>query len=388
MDAVPGSETMQRSNDVLVAALVIMVGFTALATQADTLPTLAVLLAFATTYFWGALVLELRANWLTMVWLLALVVLWVLLLPMQGTAVYLVFPLFFLFLAALPDFRGVTAVLGITAVAIFNQYPSFTTGGVVGPALAALVTIAIFFAFRRLWLAHVEREKLLQELLATRNQLVATEREAGMVAERQRIAHEIHDTLAQGLSSIQMLLHVAEKAVREDNDAEAIRRIGQARAMAAENLSEARAMIAALQPAALAGHSLGAALQRIAASAQNVSTQVDVVGVARPLPMKVEATLLRIAQGAMGNVVKHSQAQRAQLTLTFDPDEVRLDVVDDGVGFDPSEVEHRPAGLGHIGLDAMRSRAAEAGGEFAVESQPGQGTAVSVAIGLLDCNDR
>lgn len=387
MDAVPGSETMQRSNDVLVAALVIMVGFSALATQEDTLPTLLVLLAFATTYFWGALVLELRATWRTLVWLFALVVLWVLLLPMQGTAVYLVFPLYFLLLATLPDFRGVTSVVGVTAVAILNQYPSFTTGGVVGPALAALVTIAIFFAFRRLWLAHIEREKLLQELLATRHQLVVTEREAGMVAERQRIAHEIHDTLAQGLSSIQMLLHVAEKSVRAEQEAEAIRRIGQARAMAAENLSEARAMIAALQPAALEGHSLEAALQRIAVSAEDVDVNVVVEGVVQPLPMKVEATLLRIAQGALGNVVKHARATRAQLTLTFEPGEVRLDVVDDGAGFDPAEVEKHPAGLGHIGLEAMRSRAAEVGGEFAVESQPGEGTAVSVAIGLLDCKD-
>ncbi|AKK04191.1 sensor histidine kinase [Corynebacterium epidermidicanis] len=383
---VPGSETIQRSNDVLIGALVLMVGFSALTSKDDTLATLTTLLAFSGVYYWGALVLELRAQWRTLIWLLALVGLWVVLLPMQPLAVYLVFPLYFLFLTVMPDFRGVTAVLGATVVAIMNQYPAFTPGGVLGPALAALVTIAIFFAFRRLWLAHVERENLLQELLSTRHQLIATEREAGMVAERQRIAHEIHDTLAQGLSSIQMLLHVAEKDVASAHPDQAILRIQQARATAAENLSEARAMIAALQPAGLAGNSLEAALQRVAASAQNVAAKVVVEGESRALPMRVEATLLRIAQGAMGNVVKHAQAGRAQITLTFAPEEVRLDVVDDGVGFDPAGVDKHAAGLGHIGLEAMRSRVAEVGGVFTVESAPGEGAAVSVAIPLLDCN--
>lgn len=383
---VPGTELIHRSNDVLIGMLVLMVGFSAVTTGEHALIILGVLLVFSAVYYVGSLVLELTATWRTLTWLLALVLLWVVLLPMQELAVYLVFPLYFLFLAVLPDYRGVTAVIGATVIAVSHQYPRFTPGGVLGPTLAALVTIAIFFAFRRLWLAHVEREKLLQELLATRHQLVATEREAGMVAERQRIAHEIHDTLAQGLSSIQMLLHVAEKSVGEGHPDDAVRKIQLARATAAENLSEARAMIAALQPAALAETSLEAALQRIAQSSSDAGIDVGVVVEGRvvKLPMKVEATLLRIAQGAMGNVAKHSRATRAQLTLTFEPEEVRLDCVDNGVGFELAELDEKPAGLGHIGLAAMRSRATEVGGTFAVESAPGEGTAVSVAI-PVDC---
>ena len=154
-------------------------------------------------------------------------------------------------------------------------------------------------------------------------------------------------------------------------------------------------MIAALQPAALSKTSLEGALMRVAQSASGVSgvaehsdrealsTDIVVEGDERQLPMKVEATLLRIAQGAMGNVIKHANAERCRVTLTYAEDEVRLDVVDNGVGFDPQAVADRPAGLGHIGLAAMRQRAAECGGDLTVESQPGAGCAVSVAIPLI-----
>lgn len=380
--SMPGVESLRRSLDVMLGVLVVVVCVAALTDDHQKYLILGLLFAFAAIYYAGTYFLENAAPWLVISWLLLLTVTWVVLLPIQPIAVYLVFPLFFLYLNAFPDYRGITAVIGATVVAIFGNYPNFTAGALVGPILAALVTIAIFFAFRRLWLAHTEREKLLQELLDTRHQLVATEREAGMVAERQRIAHEIHDTLAQGLSSIQMLLHVAETEVRSGQSEGAIKHIELARATAADNLNEARAMIAALQPAALSEVSLEGALRRIAESSTVKSVDVTVEGEGRALPMRVEATLVRIAQGAMGNVEKHSGAARAKLTLTFEPDEVRLDIVDHGCGFDTAAVAERPAGLGHIGLAAMHSRAAEVGGTLSVESEPGLGTAVSVAIPL------
>ncbi|MEJ5928812.1 sensor histidine kinase [Corynebacterium sp. H128] len=377
----PGAETLRRSVDFVLGTLLVMAGAIVI-TEGSEQPylVLGLLFGFAALYYWGSFFLDPAATWSIFVWLLVLTLLWVVLLPIEPLAVYLVFPMFFLYLNAFPDYRGVTAVVGATLVAIFAQWPLLTPGTVVGPTLAALVTIAIFFSFRRMWLAHMEREQLFRELLQTRHQLAATEREAGMVAERQRIAHEIHDTLAQGLSSIQMLLHVAEQEVNSGASGNAIRHIELARGTAAENLSEARAMIAALQPASLTESSLENALQRIAESCSIPEVAVTLEGAVQPLPMRVEATLLRIAQGAMGNVEKHSQATRAKLTLTYEPDEVRLDVVDHGVGFVPADVAARPAGLGHIGLDAMRSRAKEVGGTLSVESEPGLGTAVSVAI--------
>ena len=153
-----------------------------------------------------------------------------------------------------------------------------------------------------------------------------------------------------------------------------------ARQTASDNLSEARAMIAALQPAALSKTSLEAALHRVTEPLLGINFVISIDGDVRQLPMKTEATLLRIAQGAIGNVAKHSEAKNCHVTLTYEDTEVRLDVVDDGVGFEPSEVSSTPAGLGHIGLTALQQRAMELHGEVIVESAYGQGTAVSAAL--------
>lgn len=380
----PGAETLRRSVDILVGVLLLFVGASAVAETGPQFLILGLLFGFAAVYYWGTFYLDDSPTWTIFLWLMLLTVAWVIMLPIQPLSVYLVFPLFFLYLNAFPDYRGITAVIGAAIVAVFGNYPHFTPGSVVGPALAALVTIAIFFAFRRLWLAHQERERLFRELLHTRYQLAESEREAGMVAERQRIAHEIHDTIAQGLSTIQMLLRLATSEIDKGDQPGAVRHIGMALTIASDNLSEARAMIGALQPAKLEESSLEGALHRIAESSSIPEVEVTVEGTPRPLPMRVEATLLRIAQGALGNVEKHSGAQRAKVTLTFEPDEVRLDVVDHGVGFDPAETVDRPAGLGHIGISAMHSRAAEVGGELTVESVPGLGTAVSASIPTVD----
>ena len=182
-----------------------------------------------------------------------------------------------------------------------------------------------------------------------------------------------------------MLLRVGEQEIEHSALAEAektkvLKYMELARNTAADNLSEARAMIAALQPAALSKTSLEGALHRVAESFVGVDWSIQVDGDERQLPMKTEAALLRIGQGAMGNVAKHANATRCAVTLTYSADEIRLDVVDDGDGFVPQDVADRPAGLGHIGINAMRQRAAELGGTLEVESQPGEGTAVTVAL--------
>ncbi|WP_075728047.1 sensor histidine kinase [Corynebacterium aquilae] len=318
-------------------------------------------------------------------WLVALTAVWVAMLPISPTAIYMLFPLFFLYLHVLPDYRGIVAIVVTTTIGIGSLYPNITAGGVLGPTVAALVTIGIDYAFKALIAVNNERQALIEELLATRHQLAKSERAAGVAAERQRIAHEIHDTLAQGLSSIQMLLRVTEQDIAalpvDDEQLEGIlKRLELARTTAGDNLQEARAMIAALQPAALSKTSLEGALQRVAGQIVGPKVHIHVEGEERQLPMRTEAALLRIAQGAMGNVAKHAHAEACHVTLTYGEDEVRIDVVDNGVGFDPATVAARPAGLGHIGLDAMKQRAAEQHGEVTVESTPGRGTAVSIAI--------
>lgn len=314
---------------------------------------------------------------------------WIVMLPIVPVAVYLVFPMFFLYLSSFPGYRGIVAVIGATIISIASQWPHLTVGAVMGPAVSALVCIGIQLTLQALWKAGSQREILIKELIETRTQLAETERAAGVAAERQRIAHEIHDTLAQGLSSIQMLLRVAEQEIKqsslsEEEQKKPIERMELARRTAADNLSEARAMIAALQPAALSKTNLEGALHRVAEQIVGPEINIEVEGTERQLPMKTEAALLRIGQGALSNVAKHSKATRCHVTLDYGEDEVRLDVVDNGRGFDMEAVQDRPAGLGHIGVNAMRERARELGGTLVVESTPGEGTAISVAIPIKD----
>lgn len=348
---------------------------------------LGLLSSFAVIYLLGSRYLERAPKVALWGWVALLSIVWAGDLFVSRAGTYLIFTLFFVYLRVL-DFRvGVVVVLVATGMVIGVQIPDgLTFGGVMGPAVAALVTIAITYALGAMAKISAEREELIVELTETRSQLAESERAAGVSAERQRIAHEIHDTLAQGLSSIQMLLHAADRDLVGDDTERGRRRIELARRTAADNLQEARAMIAALQPAGLTETSLASALERMAdgfAGAGEMDIDVDVEGDERQLPMRMEATALRVSQGAVGNIVKHSGASRARVTLTYNPDEVRVDIVDNGHGFDLAEVENRPAGLGHVGLAAMRRRAEEVGGQLDIESAPGEGTALSVCLPLV-----
>lgn len=384
----PGAMSYRNSIHIFTASLLV-VGLGASARLPLTMFAASCVLLFiwGFIYFYGSSRRVNVSHAKQLGWLFVLTLVWVLMLPIVPISIYIVFPLFFLFLQVMPDVRGIIAVIGAMAVAIVSQYPvGLTVGGVMGPSVAALVTIAIDYAFRTLWRVNHEKQELIDQLIETRSQLAETERSAGIAEERQRIAHEIHDTVAQGLSSIQMLLHVAEQEIISrglDDNGEAespLHKIRLARSTASDNLGEARAMIAALQPAALSKTSLEGALHRVTEPLLGIDFAISVEGDERQLPMKTEATLLRIAQGAIANVAKHSEAQHCHVTLTYDETQVRLDVVDDGVGFDPQHIAQRPAGLGHIGLSALRQRATELNGEVVVESSYGQGTAVSVAL--------
>ncbi|MFC4113529.1 sensor histidine kinase [Nonomuraea zeae] len=200
-------------------------------------------------------------------------------------------------------------------------------------------------------------------------------RAMGVLEERTRLAGEIHDTLAQGFSGIVAQLEAAEQAT---GDPEAVReRISLAKRLARDSLDEARRSVAALRPEPLERASLHAALAAVAerwTAATGVPVAVSVDGPPRPLAPELETTLLRAAQEGLANVARHARAGRAALTLSYMDDEVTLDVLDDGTGFDPA------APGGGYGLVAMRERATRAGGTVTVESTPGEGTALCVSI--------
>lgn len=383
-----GAEIMRNGVHILTATILVVAILMSVRMDLSlAVLNLALLSLFAGLYFVGSYYLERMTGVWKLAWLIALTVVWIADILVASAGIYLLFVLFFLYLRVLGMVWGSISVIFGTAVSVGIQIPQgLTFGGVMGPVVSALVTVAIFYAFTRLHEINTERTALIRELMETREQLAETERAAGVAGERQRIAHEIHDTLAQGLSSIQMLLHAANRDLDGDINVDKAReRIGLARQTAADNLQEARAMIAALQPAALSQTSLVGALDRMAqgfAAAADLNIEVEADGEVTQLPMKLEAVLLRIAQGAVGNVAKHAQATRARITVSYSDDAVRVDIVDNGVGFDVKAVESRPAGLGHIGLAAMKRRAEEVSGEVVIESSPGNGTAVSVSVPL------
>ncbi|MFF0529185.1 sensor histidine kinase [Nocardia amikacinitolerans] len=335
----------------------------------------AVGIGFVVVYFAGAAKSG-RSG--TLLWSAALTVLWLVLVVLSADAIYLAFGLFFLYLHLLPRPVNFLAVAAATAVAVtgFGMHRGWSVAGVLGPVLGAAVAVGIALGYRMLFRESAERERLIAELLSTRASLAEQERTAGKLAERERLAKEIHDTVAQGLSSIQLLLHAAEQAAP---DHPALPQIRLARATAAEDLAETRRLIAELAPVALEGQSLAQALDRVCrrAATPSLSTQLIIEGRPERLPMPIEAALVRIAQSAVSNVVRHAKAARMRLTLTYAEAEVLLDVVDDGVGISSRVLRQPPPGS--FGLAAMRSRVEQQGGTMTVESEPGH-TAVTVSF--------
>jgi signal transduction histidine kinase len=269
----------------------------------------------------------------------------------------------------------------ITAVAVFNLVPVVRLAGHPGLAFGAAVIAAVVVVFAATfgrWINRIieqstERARLIAALAAAQDDLARAERDAGVLAERHRLTAEIHDTLAQGFTSIVMLLHAADAAETLD---QARPYLGQASRTARENLAEARALIATLPPAALDESSLPEAVRRLAgrlAEETGITAECAVTGTVRPLSAATEAVVLRCAQEALANVRKHAVAATVTLDLDYQPGKVLLRVRDDGTGFDPAR------GRGH-GLTSMRSRVAGTGGTLDVSSAPSVGTTVTVEV--------
>jgi signal transduction histidine kinase len=227
-------------------------------------------------------------------------------------------------------------------------------------------------------------EDMVAENTGLQAQLLTQAREAGVGDERQRMAREIHDTLAQGLTGIITQLEAAQQT---SSDTERERRIGNAKQLARDSLAEARRSVQALRPQALEDSKLPDALADEVArwsATSGVAAEVKTTGDVRALHPEVEVTLLRVAQEALANVAKHAGASQAWVTLSYMEDVVTLDVRDDGAGFVPGERGESQAS-GGFGLIAMRQRVGRLAGQLEIESEPGAGTAVSAslpAIGL------
>lgn len=325
-------------------------------------------------------------------WLAALLATWLVLLFLTPDAIYLAFPWFFLLLHLLPRGVGLAAVAVTTGAAIAGfawHQRVFTPAMAIGPILGAGVAVATVWGYQALQTESDHRRRLIEQLRRTRAELAVVEHRSGVLAERERLAREIHDTLAQGLSSIQLLLRAAGRSLDPGKTADLERgaaMVELARQTAQDNLTEARRLVQALAPADLQGSSLGPALQRLCdttSERSGIAVTFRQEGALVPLSTPVEVALLRIAQAALGNTTQHARATRADVTLTAMDTLITLDIVDDGTGFDPAAASVRggvPGPEGGFGLMSMRSRAAELGGTLTVESEPGHGTAVAVTI--------
>lgn len=322
----------------------------------------------------------------SLVWLAAVTLLWFALVWAGQDFVWLAFPLYFLHLHLLRGLHSVLAVVVITAAVVLGQSlhtGDMTAGMVLGPVLGAVFAVAIAAGYTALRREGERHRELIDALTRTRGELAAYQRRTGVLDERERLAREIHDTLAQGLSSIVLLLRSAENALPRDPGLAATR-VAEARESASANLAEARGFVRDLAPPSLTGANLPEALRRLCervGRADGIDCRFRTDGTPTELPAGFEVALLRAAQSSLANVTAHARATTAVVTLGYLEGEVTLDVYDDGRGFAPGALRPREDGTGY-GITALRQRLAALGGDLEVESAPGEGTAVAVRLPL------
>ncbi|MEV5715617.1 sensor histidine kinase [Amycolatopsis mediterranei] len=340
------------------------------------------LTALALTYLlWGRRIVRddghLRQRWTLALVVVALVAAAMLATTTTSFILFMVCPLLFTTL----DFRP-AAVLN-TAVILMSPASSIVNNGLRGPTLHILLPmtaiLVVFGVLSGKFILHVVEESrgradLITRLEESQAEVARLSREAGTAAERERLAREIHDTLAQGFTSIVTLAQAIESEL--DTDPAAARRHAElATRTARDNLTEARAMVAALAPADLATGSLVDAVRRQAdrlAEETGVPVEYEVDGALPPIGMAGEVVLLRGAQEALNNVRRHAAASAVSVRLSAVDGAVRLTVCDDGAGFDP---DHATG----FGLRGMRSRAEQVGGRLSVRSGP-SGTELTLEV--------
>ena len=282
-------------------------------------------------------------------------------------------------IAAFGASAGLALGTGGILAARWSDHGSFV-GQLVGPLVGASVAGALVGITRLAVAESTERQRLLDELLAARDELARAHLDAGARAERERLNREIHDTLAQGFTSVLLTARRARHAVHAGEAADALAEIDRVEVLGRTGVEDARRLVGRLPPAELDDRSLSAALALLGGDGRSYAEpviEIRVDGESRQLPPGVDVAVLRVAQEAVTNARRHARAGRVVVTLTFQPAAVRLDVVDDGAGFDPNNRSARG-----YGLSSMRSRVEQLGGTLEVESAPGRGTAVNATVPL------
>jgi signal transduction histidine kinase len=255
-----------------------------------------------------------------------------------------------------------TAWLAQRATATTVTWPEVVTSVLmVGAGIAGLGYVAALDREGR------TRARLLDQLAAAQAELAA--------AERQRLAREVHDTLTQGFASIILLLEAMQES-RDGANTILDRHLATALRTAQDNLAQSRRLVWALQPSPLDTAPLPDAVRQQTARLADdtgIAATTVVTGDPTPLEAPTEAGILRIVQEALTNARRHAHATTVTVTLSYEPDLVLVDIQDNGMGISADP----PAGMG---LRAMRQRAGELGGTVTIESDPGDGTTVALAV--------
>jgi signal transduction histidine kinase len=299
--------------------------------------------------------------------------------PSLSSLLFIVYPQIWLFSGG--HRAGVVGTVALTAVAasgfIVNLGASVDSLNEVVPEM---VVSLLFSLLLGLWMSRVidqsrQRRALIEQLEATRAELAAAHHAQGVMAERERLAREIHDTVAQGFTSIVMLAQAAAAELGRAND-QVASRLAAVEEVARENLAASRALVAALTPVELEGTSLPDAVRRLGerfGRETGVSVLVEVEGAVDGLSRGQQVVLLRAVQEALTNVRRHARASSAVIRLLADRDSALVEIGDDGIGFASGTVEG-------FGLAGMRGRVRDVGGELDVASRPGGGTRVLVRV--------
>lgn len=337
------------------------------------------------------------ARW----WLAIVGFLWLLLMLISPDFAWIAFPLFFLQLHILPRRFALPAIVASTALLIAALWFHNRGAGadalqlamVLGPVFGAAFAVVTGLAYRALFVEAENQRLAAEELRRTRAELAQSQHDAGALAERERLAREIHDTLAQGFSSVVLMGRSAENALDAGDYAAARDRLRTVRETAASNLAEARNFVRGLGSPELDESTLVDTLRRLCAQTEAeaaargamLGCRFELQGTPVALPNPYQTTLLRAAQSSLANVWAHARAKTAVVTLSFLDAEVTMDVFDDGEGFDPvtaAAAASRGDGTG-VGLKNLRERLAALNGTLDVESAPGEGTVVAIRLPLV-----
>lgn len=274
--------------------------------------------------------------------------------------------------------RLTDAVLANIALATVVGVGSFISTGSLVQALGIQGISLVFSVALGLWISSIsdrseERQRLLDELRDAQDQLAAVSRDAGVASERERLAREIHDTIAQDLTALVMLTQRARRELVAGHPEQTDQQLALIEENARLALAETRGLVAASAPVSLTTGGIADALTRLAerfSRETGVTVGVE-VGELAPLGRDTEVVLLRVAQEGLGNVRKHSGAESAVILLASEDGGVRLEVRDDGGGFDVAQSSDG------FGLNGLRERLALVQGALDVTSSPDGTTLVA-----------